>query len=96
MYWILGIVLAILLLSGLYTVKQQTVAIIERFGKFKKASSAGLNIKIPLIDRIAGRVSFRIQQLDVQVDLTEQMRNAMITAQEVTKHSAKHGHTPAV
>ncbi|MDQ2973302.1 MAG: SPFH domain-containing protein [bacterium] len=68
MYWILGIVLAVLLLSGLYTVKQQTAAIIERFGKFKKASSAGLNIKIPLIDRIAGRLSLRIQQLDVRVE----------------------------
>ncbi len=62
------IVLGIILLTGLFTVKQQTVAIVERFGKFKKASSAGLNFKIPLIDHIAGRLSLRIQQLDVRVE----------------------------
>lgn len=66
-YVILFFVL-ILLLTGLFTVKQQTVALVERFGKFKKASTAGLNFKIPLIDRIAGRLSLRIQQLDVRVE----------------------------
>lgn len=61
-------VLVVLLATGLFTVKQQTAAIVERFGKFKKVSQAGLNFKIPLIDRIAGRVSLRVQQLDVQVE----------------------------
>ncbi|MCF6181840.1 SPFH domain-containing protein [Lutibacter sp.] len=67
MYFIIFIV-AILVLSGLFTVKQQTTAIIERFGKFNKISQSGLNLKIPLIDRIAGRVSLKIQQLDVIVE----------------------------
>lgn len=67
-FWIVIIVLAVIILTGLYTVKQQTVAIVERFGKFIKASKAGLNLKIPLIDQIAGRVSLRVQQLDVQVE----------------------------
>ncbi len=62
------VVLAVILLTGLFTVKQQTAALIERFGKFKKVSQAGLNFKIPLIDRIAGRVSLRVQQLDVRVE----------------------------
>jgi regulator of protease activity HflC (stomatin/prohibitin superfamily) len=53
---------------GLFTVKQQTSAIIERFGKFNKVSRAGLNLKIPLIDQIAGRISLRVQQLDVRVE----------------------------
>lgn len=66
--WFLVIVLIVILLTGLYTVRQQTSAIIERFGKFKKISSSGLNFKIPLIDRIAGRLSLRIQQLDVRVE----------------------------
>jgi regulator of protease activity HflC (stomatin/prohibitin superfamily) len=57
-----------LLLTGLFTVRQQTAAIVERFGKFTKVSNAGLNFKIPLIDRIAGKVSLRIQQLDVRVE----------------------------
>lgn len=68
MAWVILVFIAILIFTGLYTVKQQTIAIIERFGKFTKASKAGLNIKIPLIDQIAGRVSLRVQQLDVQVE----------------------------
>lgn len=64
---IIGIVILVLM-SGLFTVKQQTAAIVERFGKFKKTSSAGLNFKVPLIDRIAGRLSLRVQQLDVRVE----------------------------
>lgn len=62
------IVVIIILAGGLFTVTQQTAAIVERFGKFKKISSAGLNFKIPIIDRIAGRISLRIQQLDVRVE----------------------------
>lgn len=68
MVWILLVVLVIVLLTGLFTVRQQTAAIVERFGKFKKISSAGLNFKVPLIDKIAGRVSLRVQQLDVRVE----------------------------
>jgi regulator of protease activity HflC (stomatin/prohibitin superfamily) len=68
LYWILLGVVIVLIATGLYTVKQQTIAIVERFGRFNKASRAGLNIKIPIIDQIAGRVNLRVQQLDVQVE----------------------------
>ena len=68
MVWILLGIVVVILLTGLFTVRQQTAAIIERFGKFKKISSAGLNFKVPLIDQIAGRVSLRVQQLDVRVE----------------------------
>ncbi len=62
------LVCLIILYSGLFTVSQQTVAIIERLGKFKRAATAGLNIKIPLLESIKGRLSLRIQQLDVVVE----------------------------
>lgn len=65
---IIIIVLVIFLLTGLFTVRQQTAAIVERFGKFKRIGGAGLNFKIPLIDRVAGRLSLRVQQLDVKVE----------------------------
>jgi regulator of protease activity HflC (stomatin/prohibitin superfamily) len=64
----LVVVIIILLLSGLFIVRQQTAAIVERFGRFKRIANSGLNIKIPFIDRIAGRLSLRIQQLDVRVE----------------------------
>ena len=57
-----------LLLSGLFTVKQQTIGILERFGKFKALKEPGLHFKIPVIDRVAGKISLKIQQLDVIVE----------------------------
>lgn len=60
--------IVVVLLTGLFVVKQQTSAIIERFGRFLAIRSSGLHIKIPLIDRIAGRISLRIMQLDVIVE----------------------------
>jgi regulator of protease activity HflC (stomatin/prohibitin superfamily) len=56
------------LLSSFFTVKQQTAVVIERFGKFMSIRNSGLQLKIPIIDRIAGRVNLRIQQLDVIIE----------------------------
>jgi regulator of protease activity HflC (stomatin/prohibitin superfamily) len=58
----------LLVLSGLFIVKQQSAAIVERFGRFLVVRSPGLHIKIPVVDRIAGRLSLRILQLDVIVE----------------------------
>lgn len=55
-------------LSSFFTVKQQTSIIVERFGKFHSIRQSGLQLKIPLIDRIAGRVNLKIQQLDVIIE----------------------------
>jgi len=57
-----------LLLASFFTVKQQSAVIIERFGKFHSIRQSGLQIKIPVFDRIAGRVNLRIQQLDVIIE----------------------------
>lgn len=51
-----------------FIVRQQSAAIVERFGKFVKVAGPGLNLKIPLIDRVATRLSLRVQQLDVRVE----------------------------
>ena len=53
---------------GLFTVKQQTSAVVERLGKFHSVRGPGLHFKIPFVDRIHGRVNLRIQQLDVVVE----------------------------
>ena len=58
----------IILFSGLFTVKQQSAALVERLGKFHSVRTPGLQFKIPIIDRISGRVSLKIQQLDVLVE----------------------------
>ena len=58
----------IILISSFFIVKQQTAAIIERFGKFNSIRQSGLQLKIPLVDRISGKLSLKIQQLDVLVE----------------------------
>lgn len=62
------IVLVILIFNSFFLVKQQTSAIIERLGKFSSVRHSGLQLKIPVIDKIAARVNLRIQQLDVLVE----------------------------
>lgn len=64
----LYVILALLLLASFFTVKQQTAVIIERFGRFLSVRNSGLQMKIPLVDRISGRVSLKIQQLDVIIE----------------------------
>ena len=58
----------LLLLSFFFVVKQQTAAVIERFGRFQSIRNSGLQLKIPMVDRISGRLSLKIQQLDVIVE----------------------------
>ena len=58
----------IILISAFFIVKQQTSVIVERFGKFQSIRHSGLQLKIPLVDRIAGRLSLKIQQLDVMIE----------------------------
>jgi len=58
----------IILISSFFVVKQQTAAIIERFGKFQSIRHSGLQLKIPVVDRIAGKLSLKIQQLDVIIE----------------------------
>src|SRR3989338_2615305 len=65
---LLGIVVAVvlvLLAGSFFTVNQQSVAIVERFGKYARCAYAGLNLKIPFVERIAGIISLRILPLDV-------------------------------
>jgi regulator of protease activity HflC (stomatin/prohibitin superfamily) len=64
----IGIIIFLLSFSALFTVKQQTSAIIETFGRFSSIRTSGLQFKIPMVQRIAGRINLKIQQLDVLVE----------------------------
>ncbi len=68
LYLVLFPLVLLLLLGTFFIVKQQTAAVIERFGKFTSVRQSGLHIKIPVIDRVSGRVSLKVQQLDVVVE----------------------------
>ncbi|MEI6728998.1 MAG: SPFH domain-containing protein [bacterium] len=58
----------IFLFSSFFTVNQQTNAVLEVFGKFSRIAKPGLNIKIPLIEKVVARVNLRIQQLNITVE----------------------------
>lgn len=67
----------IILFASFFVVKQETAAIIERFGKFQAVNHSGLHLKLPIIDQIAKRLNLRIQQLDVMID-TKTLDNVFI------------------
>ena len=58
----------VLLFLTFFIVKQQSAAIVERFGKFVGIRQSGLQLKIPIVDSVAGRLSLKIQQLDVVIE----------------------------
>lgn len=62
------LVLLVLLLMTVFTVEQQTAAVVERFGRFSRVAKPGLNFKIPIVESVAGRVNLRVQQLEVPVE----------------------------
>nr|WP_133712618.1 SPFH domain-containing protein [Myroides indicus] len=66
--YIIIFVAVVLLFLAFFTVKQQSAAIVQRFGKFNSIRHSGLQLKIPFVDRIAGVVNLKIQQLDVIIE----------------------------
>jgi regulator of protease activity HflC (stomatin/prohibitin superfamily) len=60
--------LLIFVAASCFTVEQQTRAVIERFGRFVKIATPGLNFKLPIIDKVAGRVSHRVRELEVKIE----------------------------
>ncbi|WP_233897596.1 SPFH domain-containing protein [Tenacibaculum piscium] len=63
--------------KSFFTVKQQSAAILERFGKFHRICQSGLHLKIPLVDKISGKLSLKIQQLDVIIE-TKTLDNVFV------------------
>ncbi|WP_420401417.1 SPFH domain-containing protein [Flagellimonas sp.] len=68
LYPLLIIIGLLFFISLVFIVKQQTAVLIETFGKFTSVRHSGIQFKIPFIQRIAGRLSLKIQQLDVIVE----------------------------
>ncbi|WP_339049560.1 SPFH domain-containing protein [Rickettsiella endosymbiont of Xylota segnis] len=86
--FILIIPIAILLFKSFFTVNQQSVDVIERFGKYTRCAHAGLNFKIPFIERIAGVISLRIYPLDVTLD-TKTQDNVIVKIQVSVQYRIK-------
>ncbi|MCK6353663.1 SPFH domain-containing protein, partial [Streptococcus agalactiae] len=80
------VLVIVLLITSLYVVKQQTVAIIERFGKYQKTATSGIHIRVPLgIDKIAARVQLRLLQSEIIVE-TKTKDNVFVTLNIATQY----------
>jgi len=65
-FWVgFAVVVVMILNSSVKFVPQNTAFVVERFGKFRKTMTAGLNFVLPFIDRVAYKVSLKEMALDV-------------------------------
>ena len=77
---------ATVFISSLYVVKQQSVAIIERFGRYQKISNSGIHVRAPFgIDKIAARVQLRLLQSEIVVE-TKTQDNVFVTMNVATQY----------
>lgn len=65
--------------ASLFIVPQQSIAIIERLGKFHRTADAGIHMRIPIIDVIKAKPSLRVQQLDQTIS-TKTKDNVFVEA----------------
>jgi regulator of protease activity HflC (stomatin/prohibitin superfamily) len=64
---VIGGLIVVFAIFSIYTVKQQTFAVIERFGRFSRVTAPGLHFRIPIVETISGRVSVRVNELNVKI-----------------------------
>ena len=76
--WPIIVVILIVFLLSFFTVQTAQVAVITRFGKFLRVAQPGLNWKWPFIDRVAGRVSLRVNQITLTME-TKTKDNVFVT-----------------
>lgn len=69
---VIGVIALLLIFKSVIMVTEQTAYVIERFGKFQRIAHSGLGFIIPFIDRKAGVVNLRVQQLDVSIETKTQ------------------------
>lgn len=62
-----------------FTISTSEVGVIESFGKFKRLAPPGLGCLLCCVEELAGRLTYRVQQLDVRVE-TKTLDNVFLTA----------------
>lgn len=85
-FLVLLAVVASIAVSAIYVVRQQTVVIIERFGKYQNTMTSGIHIRMPFgIDRIAARIQLRMLQSELVVE-TKTNDNVFVTLNIATQY----------
>src|SRR5512133_2265067 len=63
--YIIIVFIAIIIIANIKVVRQNTVLVIEMLGKYNRVMAAGLNVKFPLLERVAKVVTMRQQNFVV-------------------------------
>ena len=63
-----------------FTVEQQERAIVERFGRFVRVAGPGLQRKSPFVEKVAGRMSLQVEQLNADIE-TKTQDNVFVVVQ---------------
>jgi regulator of protease activity HflC (stomatin/prohibitin superfamily) len=75
---ILALFVLTIILGSFFTVSTAQVAVVTRFGKFLRVAEPGLNWKMPYIDKVAGMVSLRVNQINLTME-TKTKDNVFVT-----------------
>lgn len=62
-----------------FTISTSEVGVIERWGKFSRMANPGLGVVFCPMEQVVGRLSYRVQQIDVRVE-TKTLDNVFLTA----------------
>jgi len=65
-FYVVLAVLIIIIFSGLVSVNQGTIAVVTMFGKYRRILPAGLNFKIPILERIYKRISIQNRSIEME------------------------------
>ena len=75
-----------ILISMLYVVRQQSVAIVELFGRYQKIATSGIHMRLPFgIDKIAARIQLRLLQSEIVVE-TKTKDNVFVMMNVATQY----------
>ena len=75
---VVAAVVIVVAFGTFFVVRQQTDAVVERLGKYHRIVGPGFHIKVPIIDRLAARVSLQVQQIDLQLE-SKTLDNVFVT-----------------
>ncbi len=80
----IGVFLLLVILTGLRTVNQGSVAVTTIFGKYRRALRPGLNVVFPFIEKIYRRVTIQNKAIELQFQaITQDQANVYFTAMMV-------------
>ena len=64
--YVIAAIVLVIIFSGLVSINQGTIGVVTMFGKYRRVLPAGLNFKIPLLERIHKRISIQNRSIEME------------------------------